>query len=105
MEQLCIHLVLNALQSMNFSGKLSVSLSSENKQSTITITDTGAGIEDSIKERIFEPFFTTLKSGEGSGMGLAIVKRIVEQHHGCIDLQTEVGVGTTIKVTLPHTNA
>ena len=102
-EQLCIHLVMNALQAMNYEGKLSVGLSAENNQAIISVTDTGTGIADDIKDRIFEPFFTTRTSGEGSGMGLAIVKRIVEQHQGKIEVQTEIGVGTTVTVMLPYT--
>jgi signal transduction histidine kinase len=102
-EQLCIHLVMNALQAMNYTGKLSVGLRAENIQAIISVTDTGTGIADDIKARIFEPFFSTRLSGEGSGMGLAIVKRIVEQHQGSINVQTEVGAGTTFTVTLPFT--
>jgi signal transduction histidine kinase len=102
MEQLCIHLVMNALQAMNYTGKLSVGLKAENNHAIITVADSGSGITDDIKNRIFEPFFTTRTSGEGSGMGLAIVKRIVEQHQGAIEVQTEVGAGTTVTVTLPY---
>ena len=101
MEQLCIHLVMNALQAMNYEGKLTVGLKADNNQAIISVADTGTGIADDIKDRIFEPFFTTRTSGEGSGMGLAIVKRIVEQHQGSIYVKTELGVGTTVTVTLP----
>ena len=103
MEQLCIHLVMNALQAMNYQGKLTVGLSAQDSQAIITVADTGTGIADDIKDRIFEPFFTTRLSGEGSGMGLAIVKRIVEQHQGKIEVQTEIGTGTTVTVMLPYT--
>jgi signal transduction histidine kinase len=106
MEQLCIHLVMNALQASNYSGKLTVELHTTQRNNTpqaeIRISDNGSGIADDIKDRIFEPFFTTRTSGEGSGMGLAIVKRIVEQHQGKIEVQTVVGVGTTVTVTLPY---
>jgi signal transduction histidine kinase len=105
MEQLCIHLVMNALQATNYSGKLTVELNTTQHNNTphaeIRITDNGSGIAPEIKDRIFEPFFTTRTSGEGSGMGLAIVKRIVEQHKGTIEVQTEVGTGTTVTVALP----
>jgi signal transduction histidine kinase len=101
-EQLCIHLVMNALQAMNYSGQLTVGLHADNNRAIISVTDTGSGIADDIKDRIFEPFFTTRTSGEGSGMGLAIVKRIVEQHQGKIDVETAVGAGTTFTVTLPY---
>ena len=101
MQQVFTHLVMNALQSMNYEGKLTVGLSAKDNQAIISVTDTGSGIAVDIKDRIFDPFFTTRTSGEGSGMGLAIVKRIVEQHQGSIELQTQVGVGTTVSVTLP----
>ena len=105
MEQLCIHLVMNALQASNYSGKLTVELQTMNHNdkphAQIRITDNGTGIADDIKGRIFEPFFTTRTSGEGSGMGLAIVKRIVEQHQGIIYLQTETGVGSSFTVAVP----
>ena len=103
MEQLCIHLVMNALQAMNYEGKLTVGIKAENNQAIISVTDTGTGIADDIKDRIFEPFFTTRTSGEGSGMGLAIVKRIVEQHQGRIEVKTELGMGSTFTVVLPYT--
>lgn len=101
-EQLCVHLVMNALQAMNYTGSLTVGLAANSDHATITVQDTGSGIDDAIKSRIFEPFFTTRTSGEGSGMGLAIVKRIVDQHGGSIQLLTEKGVGTTVSVILPY---
>lgn len=101
--QLCIHLVMNALQAMNYTGTLTVGLAAENNQAVITVSDTGSGITDDIKDRIFEPFFTTRTSGEGSGMGLAIVKRIVEQHKGQIAVHTQVNIGTTFSVSIPTT--
>jgi signal transduction histidine kinase len=106
MEQLCIHLVMNALQATNYSGKLTIELHTNRHNDTphaaIRIIDNGSGIAEDNKDRIFEPFFTTRTSGEGSGMGLAIVKRIVEQHQGSIDVQTELGVGTSVTVLLPY---
>jgi signal transduction histidine kinase len=100
--QLCIHLIMNGLQAMNYVGTLTVGLAAANQRAIFTVTDTGTGIPDGIKDRIFEPFFTTRTSGEGSGMGLAIVKRIVEQHQGQMELQTEVGIGTTFTISLPY---
>jgi signal transduction histidine kinase len=101
-------LVMNALQATNYSGKLTLELNTiqHNNQphAQIRITDNGTGIADDIKDRIFEPFFTTRTSGEGSGMGLAIVKRIVEQHQAKIEIQTEIGIGTSITVVLPYHN-
>ena len=103
LEQLGIHLIMNALQAMKHQGQLGITLQANAQSVVIAISDTGEGIANDLKDRIFDPFFTTRTSGEGSGMGLAIVKRIVEQHKGTIAVQTEVGVGTTVTVTLPIT--
>ncbi len=103
LEQLFMHLIMNALQATQYQGQLGIALQATAKHVVIAISDNGNGIANDIKNRIFEPFFTTRTSGEGSGMGLAIVKRIVEQHQGTIAVKTEVGVGTTVTVTIPIT--
>ena len=66
----------------------------------VEITDSGCGIPDEIKPRIFEPFFTTKPAGEGSGMGLDICKKIIDKHHGRIDVESQPG-RTTFRVWLP----
>jgi signal transduction histidine kinase len=74
----------------------------------LQVVDTGPGIPDKYKPRIFEPFFTTkgtaTRKGEtrGTGLGLAICKEIVEHHKGRIELQSEVGKGTTFTIHLPQ---
>ena len=68
----------------------------------IVVRDTGGGIPPQIQARVFEPFFTTKSNGAGSGMGLAIVKRVVENHRGSVDLESEPGRGATFRVTLPR---
>jgi len=71
------------------------------------IADTGAGIKSAIIQRIFEPFFTTkqMSSTTGNGLGLSIVRGIVRDHNGFVDVETEVGKGTTLKVYLPVADA
>jgi two-component system NtrC family sensor kinase len=68
---------------------------------SIVITDTGIGMSDEVKQRIFEPFFTTKNVGEGTGLGLSIVFGIIEDHHGTIDVQSELCKGTRFTITLP----
>jgi CheY-like chemotaxis protein len=68
----------------------------------LEVADTGAGIPESIQEKVFDAFFTTRTSGRrGSGLGLSVVQTIVTDHGGAVDLQSEVGVGTTFTVYLP----
>lgn len=65
------------------------------------MADTGVGIPPENMERTFEPFFTTKPEGKGTGLGLAICRRIAQEHGGTLDLTSEVGRGTTVRVTLP----
>ena len=85
-----------------YQGKLTIGIRQQDQFAVISVTDTGPGIPQEIRGKIFEPFFTTKPVGVGSGLGLDIVRRIVEKHQGRIDLQTELGVGTTFAVYLPY---
>jgi signal transduction histidine kinase len=67
----------------------------------LTVSDTGGGIPEPLRERIFEPFFSTKSAGVGTGLGLPIVKNIVEAHGGQVSFETQVGRGTTFRVILP----
>jgi PAS domain S-box-containing protein len=100
LNQVWTNLIHNAIQAMNSKGKLEISLTEENENIVIQITDSGCGISPEIKPRIFEPFFTTKPAGEGSGLGLDIVKKIIDKHHGKIEVESQPG-RTTFTVQLP----
>ena len=69
----------------------------------IEVADTGVGIPHEILPRVLEPFFTTKPEGKGAGLGLAICRRIVQEHHGTLNITSEVGTGTTVRIMLPAT--
>ena len=67
----------------------------------VTISDTGCGIPPEHLQKITDPFFTTKPVGEGTGLGMSIVRQIIDEHEGRLDIDSEVGVGTLMTVTLP----
>lgn len=97
--QVWSNLIMNAVQAMNYQGRLTIEIVQE-QQVIVRITDSGSGIPPEIRDRIFTPFFTTKPIGEGSGLGLHIVRQIVEKHDGYIRLISEPGC-TTFEVYLP----
>ncbi|MDK2126723.1 two-component regulator propeller domain-containing protein [Parachitinimonas caeni] len=101
LNQVWTNLIHNALQAMRHKGTLTIRLYREADWAVVSIADTGSGIAPEIRERIFEPFFTTKAAGEGSGLGLDIVRKIIERHGGWIKVESEVGKGSEFKVLLP----
>jgi len=99
--QVWTNLISNAIHAMNYAGTLQISVKNQQSHIKVSIQDSGHGIPEEIRERIFEPFFTTKKSGEGTGIGLDIVKRILDKHQAKLELESEAGVGTTFHVLLP----
>lgn len=100
LKQTFLNLCLNALDAMGKGGTLSVSAQLEETVAVIRISDTGKGIPPEHLATLFNPFFTT-KEG-GMGLGLAVVKQIVNQHLGTITVESNVGFGTTFEIRLPH---
>jgi len=100
LNQVWTNLVHNALQAMNNQGTLKFDVFEQDSFAIISITDSGTGIPDDIKPKIFNPFFTTKPAGEGSGLGLDIVKNIVEKHEGKINVESIEGK-TTFTVSIP----
>ncbi len=111
-----MNLVTNARDAMPKGGKLTISTDIVEPDSefvkthenckkcayaVLSVSDTGVGMDESVKERIFEPFFTTKDIGRGTGLGLSMVYGIVKQHEGYIDVFSEKGKGTEFRIYLP----
>ena len=102
-EQVLLALSMNAIDAMPRGGNLWIEgrLSNDESEIEIQVRDDGAGIAPDVLPHIFEPFLTTKESGHGVGLGLAIARGIVERHSGRIEVQSELGRGTTFNITLP----
>lgn len=100
LNQVWTNLIHNALYAMDYKGTLSITVQQRDEQAIVSISDTGKGISPELQARIFEPFFTTKPRGEGSGLGLSIVKKIIDKHHGRIEVDSQPG-HTTFQVILP----
>lgn len=99
LNQVWTNLIHNAVQAMDGKGTLTVSVEGSESEVSVSIGDTGGGIPEEIKNKIFEPFFTTKPQGEGSGLGLDIVRKIVEKHNGKIEVENGVeGAIFTVKL-------
>jgi signal transduction histidine kinase len=103
LKQVLVNLVLNALHACPSGGHVTIRATANPSRGTATleIVDDGAGIPDSLVHRVFDPFFTTKKRGKGTGLGLTVAAQIVRNHGGEIDLDSEVGRGTTVVVSWP----
>jgi signal transduction histidine kinase len=100
LNQVWTNLIQNAIQAMDGQGTLEIGVAQKDHHVVVRVTDSGSGISEEIRERIFEPFFTTKPAGEGSGLGLDIVQKIIDKHHGKIEIESQPGK-TTFCVILP----
>jgi len=102
-EQVLLAVIVNAVDAMAKGGNLwlETSLIDDATRVGIAVRDDGAGIAPDILPKIFEPFVTTKEHGHGTGLGLAVSRSIVERHSGKISVQSELGKGTTVTITLP----
>ncbi|MEO8339801.1 MAG: PAS domain S-box protein [Nitrospirota bacterium] len=103
--QVMINLVTNSLHAMPEGGRLRLSLNREYSHVRLGVSDTGHGMPEEIRSKIFEPFFTTKDFGKGTGLGLTVVKGIIEEHGGTITVESVVGTGTTFWVRFPSGEA
>ena len=107
LEQVIINLVVNARDAMPRGGTITIRTANDDarpgeQRVLLSVRDTGVGIAPEIRDRIFEPFYTTKDVGKGTGLGLSTVYGIVKQSGGTIELESEVGTGTTFNVWLPR---
>lgn len=98
-KQALLNLMLNATQAMSGGGELMLGVERQDKNVVLSVTDTGPGIPPDDVKRIFEAYYTTKKGG--TGLGLPMTRRIVEEHSGSVQVQSEVGQGTRFRLVLP----
>jgi two-component system, NtrC family, sensor kinase len=101
LQQVFLNLTLNACEAMPQGGTLMVSTAAGDNKIVVKVTDTGAGIKRAHLDQIFEPFFTTKPVGKGTGLGLSVSYGIIQQHGGTLEVESEVGKGSTFTISLP----
>ena len=102
MKRVVLNLLTNAVEACSEGEqvKLIAGVVEAEQKILMTIQDTGPGIPEEIRERLFEPFFTT-KGSHGTGLGLALVKKVISDHGGNVEVESEVGKGTAFHISLP----
>jgi signal transduction histidine kinase len=103
LNQLLVNLVVNSLQSMTGTGKITVQTQFSEHNVYLIVEDTGTGMSKEVLDKIFVPFFTTKDVGHGTGLGLPVVYGIVTAHGGTIDVKSKPGCGTRFEIQLPAT--
>ena len=107
LNQVFMNILSNSIDAINaksFSngekGRITINTTQDNEYFYVEISDNGIGMSEEVKKKIFDPFFTTKKVGEGTGLGMSIVYKIIEKHQGKISVSTEEGKGTSFKITI-----
>ena len=101
-NQVFMNLIVNAIQAIEGEGTLTLTTRTAGDEHVeIMIRDTGCGMTESVQQKMFDPFFTTKPVGEGTGLGLSISHGILETHHATLEIDSQPGLGTEVKITLP----
>ncbi len=100
-NQVFMNLLVNAAQAIETKGTITLRSGVENGGVWVEVADTGCGIPPENRNRLFDPFFTTKPIGKGTGLGLSVSYGIVQQHHGRLDVESEVGKGSRFRLWLP----
>lgn len=104
-QEVIMNLLLNSYDAIQSNGEVIITTKEEDEGNiSITISDNGIGMDEETKKKIFDPFFTTKEIGTGTGLGLSVCLGIVESHRGKIEVESQLGKGTTFKITLPKAN-
>ena len=96
-----MNLLINAAQAIEKDGLIHVKTRHSSEHVVVEVSDNGCGIPEEKQSQIFDPFFTTKEIGQGTGLGLSMAYSIIKNHHGKIEVQSELGKGTTFSVYLP----
>jgi len=99
LKQVTINIVVNALEAMKQGGRLTASVRPSGESVVMTFEDNGPGIDAPVLANVFDPFFTTKEAG--TGLGLSIVRKIVDQHGGDVVIESEIGRGARVTVSIP----
>jgi len=101
LREILTNLILNAVQALPMGGTITLSTAVEADFVRLQVNDTGIGMTDEVRQRCLEPFFTTKSDQGGTGLGLAMANSIVQHHHGTLEIESTLGLGTTITIHLP----
>jgi len=102
LKQVLVNLLVNAAQSIQIQGQITVRSGHDEQGVWVEISDTGCGMSDEMQKRIFEPFYTTKPVGQGTGLGLTMSWEIMQRHQGQIEVHSTLGQGTTFRLVLPR---
>ena len=101
LRQVLINLITNAIHATGSGGKIAIKLEDTSEGVCLTVSDTGQGIPKENLEKIFEPFFSTKPPGEGTGLGLFVCRSIIEKLGGKLEVESQLGHGTSFCIRLP----